>query len=305
MRAIFVADVHLQAQAPIARSAEPDWFAAMARPLEELHELKARCNDAPILYAGDIFNQWNASPEVINFALEYLPHGFAIPGQHDLPNHNYDEIKRSAYWTLVEAGQLDNLESGEVEGSSGLVLHGFPWGFPLTTSKHQERKYAVGALQIAVVHQFVWCTNTGYPGALKENLVGNLCKNITGYDAVVFGDNHKGFDALVNKMTICNCGALMRRKTDERDYRPSVSLLHADGTVTRHYLDISQDKFIEVTEAEEAVEKILDMTAFVSGLQDLEANDALDFVAAVKRFLKDNKVVGRVAEIILEATGCG
>jgi len=269
----------------------------MARPLNEIRELKTRCNDAPILYAGDIFNQWNASPEIINFAIEHLPRGYAIPGQHDLPNHNYDEIERSAYQTLVKAGVLWNMIPGLEGVSAGLFITGFPWGFPMTSTKPSKE-----ALKIAIAHQFVWCTNTGYPGAPKENLAGNLCKNITGYDAIVFGDNHKGFDALVNKMRICNCGTLMRRKTDERDYKPGVGLLHADGKVTRHYLDTSQDKFIQATEAEEAVEKILDMTAFVSGLRDLEANDALDFVVAVKRFLKDNKVAGRVAEIILEAT---
>ena len=270
--------------------------------LQKKHQEFSGCS-VPILYAGDIFNQWNASPEVINFALANLPEGWAIPGQHDLPNHNYEEIKRSAYWTLVEAGLLTNLEPDkETEIGGDILATGFPWGFDLKPPRHP----GAAVTHIAVIHHFIWTNKeTGYPGAPEASHVKHPTTKFTGYDVEVYGDNHKGFLLEGSGTNIFNCGALMRRKTDERNYRPGVGLLHTDGTVTRHYLDTSQDKFIQATEAEEAVEKILDMTAFVSGLRDLETNDALDFVTAVKWFLKDNKVVGRVAEIILEATVCG
>ena len=98
--AIFAADLHLSLKAPIWRSTEQDWFEAMLRPLVELRTL-ATLHNCPIVYAGDIFDKWNSPPELINFAIEHLPKGHAIPGQHDLPLHNYEDIRKSAYWTLV------------------------------------------------------------------------------------------------------------------------------------------------------------------------------------------------------------
>ena len=110
--AIACADIHLQHTAPICRSGEPDWYAAMARPLEELRGLQENY-DCPILCAGDVFNHWNnCPPELINWAIKHLPKMYAIPGQHDLPQHRLDDVRKSAYWTMVEAGVIENLPLG-------------------------------------------------------------------------------------------------------------------------------------------------------------------------------------------------
>ena len=302
MQAILVSDIHLQANAPVCRAGEPDWFAAMTRPLQELAALQKHHGGAPILYAGDIFDQWHARPEVINFALTNLPQGYAVPGQHDLPDHNYAEIHRSAYWTLVEAGCIQNLGPGErhiikTPDKLPLAVYGFPWGCPIHSCEE-----TVVALRVAVVHSFIWQKDAGYIGAPVDRMVG-ACKNMfRGYTAVAFGDNHKGFIADGDGVAVCNCGGLMRRKIDERNYRPGVGLLHADGAITRHYLDITEDHFAAMTEAEEAVAQVLDMSAFVDGLRNLETNDALDFIAALKRFIRDNKTPPQVAEVILQAS---
>jgi len=306
VRAILVSDIHLQAKPPVARSAEPDWFAAMARPLTEVADL-AEQHDCPVFYAGDIFDRWDARPEIVNFALAHLPDGYAIPGQHDLPYHDYQEIKRSAYWTLVEAAKLVNLVPAELtQGGASilawpdLIVYGFPWG-------HQPEpiKPIKGTIQLAIVHGFIWQKGTGYPGASVEAKVGAYRERLQGYTAAAFGDNHKGFLADAGGVAVCNCGGLMRRHTDERDYQPGVGLLHADGSITRHYLDTTEDQFIETTEAEEVVEQVLDMSAFVTGLRELGADDALDFLLAVERFLQGNEVSDRAQEIILAACGEG
>jgi len=302
VRAICVSDLHLQARAPIARSSEPDWFAAMARPLEEIAALVEK-HDCPVLYAGDIFDRWNASPEVINFALRHLPRGYAVPGQHDLPNHSYLDIKRSAYWTLVEAAHLINVLPGEpILLDNGVLIYGFPWGVDLKPKPSTSS----GILNVALIHKYIWTKETGYVGAPDTARVSAYTGPMAGHDVAVFGDNHKGFiQHHKNGPCIINCGGLMRRKVDERKYRPGVGLLLADGTVERHYLDTTEDKFITATEAEEVVGKLLDMSSFVDGLHGLEANDALDFTAAITRFIQDNDIPKRVAEIILQSTEGG
>lgn len=298
MRAIFVADVHLQARAPIARSPEPDWFAAMSRPLREIKEL-AEEHNCPVLYAGDIFDRWNAPAEVINFALEELPKGYAVPGQHDLPNHNYGHIKKSAYWTLCRAGLLTNIEPGEsVVVGEKLIATGWPWGFaPCPCQKTHPHN-----THIALVHAFIYTRATGYPGAPVAERINAYKTKLQGYDVGVFGDNHKGFIRTTGNTTIANCGGVMRRRVDERDYKPGVCLLHSDGTVTRHHFSTATDVMIDLTGAEEVVGRLLNMTDFVGDLRGLGAADAMDFVEALKRFIKTNNITENVAKLIRAAT---
>lgn len=295
--AILLSDIHLSLKPPVWRSAEPDWFEAMARPLDEIKELQKEYPYCPILCAGDIFDKWNSSPEIINFALEHLPDGmFAIPGQHDLPLHNYEDIKRSAYWTLVEADKITNVTQDLINiASSELTLYGIPYGGRIDSATPHQSEF----LQIAIVHDYVWITNYGYPGAPLENNVSALEKKLSGWDVVVFGDNHKGFLTYkIGQTTVFNCGTLMRRKLDEIDYKPQVGLLLDTGEVISHYLDISKDKYLDKVEGK--VDPELDMTSFIEELEKL-GETALDFRDAMKRFFRKGKITNEAKQVIIDA----
>lgn len=296
--AILCSDLHLQARPPVARSTEPDWFAAMAYPLDQLRTMADKY-DVPVVVAGDIFDRWNSPPAVINFALKHLPDCYAVPGQHDLPDHRYEDIERSAYWTLVEAGKVTNLEPGEpFVVSDGFVLHGFPWGHPV---KPVGKDYsAPGWVDLAVVHAYIWKTGCSYPGAPATARLGAFRKKLEGYTAAVFGDNHKGFLVHGDPCPVLNAGGFMRRKVDEIEYEPKVGLLYSNGTIERVALETVGEKFIDLTQAAELVEKVLDMSEFIGGLRRLGGTDALDFVGALKRFLDDNGISESVRKIILE-----
>jgi len=121
----------------------------------------------------------------------------------------------------------------------------------------------------------------------------------------VFGDNHKPFIHLESGCCIVNCGGFMRRKVDERCHRPGVVLLYDDATVERYTFSIADETFAEVSEAEAMVDRLLDMDALIKSLKTLGADEALDFRAAVDRFLVDNAVPEPVARIILEACSEG
>src|SRR5574339_574374 len=73
---ISVSDLHLSSEVPRARG-EKDWFPVMERYLEQLARLKKtyRCE---VVYAGDIFDDWRVSAELINFTLKHLPSGYAV-----------------------------------------------------------------------------------------------------------------------------------------------------------------------------------------------------------------------------------
>ncbi len=300
--AILCADFHLSLRPPIWRSVEEDWFEAMKRPLDEIRELQEEFN-CPVICAGDIFDRWNSSPELINFAMKNLPDNFySIPGQHDLPLHNYKDINKSAYWTLVEGNRTRTLFPASGEGNlwvlkNDIILHGFPYGFPIKTlySKSKNKTH------IAVVHKYVWIKGKSYPKAPMNCKLTSRSNNL-GYDIIVYGDNHQGFLFKQYDTQIFNCGTLMRRKSDEIDYRPQVGLLLNTGEIIKHSLDISKDKFLPFTNNISEEMSKLDMDAFVQELEGLDSV-ILDFEEAMIRFFRKNKVDKKVKDIILKAIG--
>ena len=293
--AILCSDIHLQAKPPAVRSAEPDWFEAMARPLQEVRNLQ-QAHASPVLIAGDVFDKWYAAPEVINFAIENLPRDcYTIPGQHDLPYHNYNDMRRTAYGTLVASGRITDL--GKTPYQIGKVyVHPFPWGTDITPCDDTR-----SGIHLALIHKYIWKLDHGYTGAPEDAKVGAYRKQLEGYDVCVFGDNHKGFMTNRRNQYILNCGGFMRRKIDEIKYQPHIGLLYEDGTVQRHALDCSQDMFIDTDRALLSAEsRAIDMHDFMDELSKLGA-EGLDFVEAVERYISDNKIEDRPAAIMRSA----
>lgn len=304
--AIFCADLHLSHKPTLARSNEDDWYGVMEGCLKQLTDLRNTHSSLegppPIICSGDILDKWNAPAELINFAIANLPDMYAVPGQHDLPYHNYEDIAKSAYWTLVQVGRITNLRPGVPLGVGSLCLHGFPFGFE---PKSLEKKLAPW-MDVAVVHKFIWTKSTGYVGAPEENRLKSQLKNLQGYDVAVFGDNHKGFISSSmeeGRTDVINCGGFMRRKSDEADYKPSVGLLYSDGSIERHYLDTSKDKMLAGKEAlSEAVQGI----GFEGFLEELSTlgRSAIDFTEAVKQTLQREKIPDSVRDIVLQVMDC-
>lgn len=286
--AVLCSDLHLSHNPPILRSAEPDWYAAMQRPLEELSDV---ANGLPVLCAGDVFDKWNPPPELINFAIKSLPANvYAVPGQHDMPNHRYEDLGRSGYGTLVLARKITNIPPNPLVIKNGIVLFGWPWGKDISPLANYYPDKDV--INLAVVHQYVWGPpSTRYKGAPKEASLHNFSKKVLGYDAVVIGDNHRGWCNL----KFINCGTFMRRKSDELDYDPQIGLLHRSGKITPYLLDCSEDEYIDLGE-ELSLGKQTE--EFLNSIYNL-TEQSLDFVAALQRLITD-KAVSQQARAILE-----
>lgn len=296
--AVCVADLHLSLLPPACR-ADKDWLKTQAFYLKQL---RVFAEDLPILCAGDIFDRWNPPPELITFALRELPDGMlCVPGQHDLPNHRLDQVYRSGYGVLVEAGKIKNISSSVLVPPSGnLAAYGFGWEEELEplSDSNTPRNATKAIIHIALIHRYCWTEGKGYPDAPESDLVSAYKKQLKGYDVAVFGDNHKHFIAQAGDCTVFNCGGFIRRKSDEISRKPCVGLICADGTVERRLLDTSIDLFHDAPEKREEVS--VDMKAFIDGLEKL-GEHGLNFREAVERHLKNDDIAKETKEIILKA----
>lgn len=286
--AVLFSDLHLTLQMPSCRNDE-DWQGVQ---WECLNQIKAY--GLPVVCAGDIFDRWNPSPELINRALAWLPDKMiCVPGQHDLPLHRIDLMDRSGYGVLKSVGKIIDLSRGGSYSERGFTAYGFGWNEPIKPPKADRR-----GVQLAVVHRYCWKKDCSYPGAPEEANVSNLAAQLKGYDAAVIGDNHKGFLITTKQGTsLLNSGGFIRRKSDEMDYRPGYGILYSDGSIERAYLR-TDDKFHPKDKVREEVP--FDMSSFVERLGEL-GDSGMDFRVAVEEHLKSSELDDKTKEIILTA----
>lgn len=304
--AIAISDLHLSLLRPACRN-DRNWMATQAYYLGQVTSLSYELN-IPVLCAGDIFDRWNPPAELISFALRCLPTGMiCVPGQHDLPNHRIDQVHRSGYGCLMQAGKIVDVSGENREAHNNSTkdfvpfrVYGFGWNQEITPPRKSE------ILQIALIHRYCWTEERKYPGAPEEANVAAYAKQLKGYDVAIFGDNHLRFMASVggdgrnvgSGCKVVNCGGFMRRKSDEIGRKPAMALIYSDGTVSWKKLDLTLDIFNE--KAEERPEVPINMKQFIDGLESL-GEQGMDFRAACENHLRNDDVPEAVKQIIINA----
>ena len=303
--ALTVSDVHLSHRTPLIRQAETNWYDVMRRQLDEIADV-AEKYDIPILFAGDLFHTYNEPHELIEWFIRYAPFMNGVPGQHDLPYHNYEHKHRSAYGIIQAAEHLHNIEPGEpwkyYINKIPVYVHAFPWGATVKPCDRDATRELYtsdpepNALHIALIHEYVWTKTTGYTGADPKKRVLRTKKKLDGYDFAVFGDNHIGFKS----GNIVNNGTFIRRRKDEIDRVPCYSLLYSDGSIERKELrSAKDDKFLSMEEIElvDINQEIREFTKTLTGDMD----NALDYKESVVGYCQTNQVKNEVKGVLLDA----
>ena len=302
--AILCGDIHLSHNAPKNRAEKKhNWYKAMAQSLYQLR-VKQEEHQCPIIIAGDIFDKWDSPAELINFAIKEMPDEVhAIPGQHDLPNHRHDLIHKSAYWTLVESGKIENIPVGEsyVFKPEKLDVIAYPWNVPLSPyggdCPHKD------FLKLAVIHRYCYKNinghNSGYKGAPQEAEIQQQVKKLKGFDAAVFGDNHTRWFYKGENINVVNCGTFMRRSIKDKDITPNVAYLYSDGRIHIDTID-TDDKWLDAPINEELTQNTEEITKFVHKLLKAET-DSINFREIVEKACAKKGVSQEVKEIILES----
>jgi DNA repair exonuclease SbcCD nuclease subunit len=300
---IFTADIHWTETPPISRSKTDTWLGYQEWYWRQVTGLQQRHKQAPIFIAGDVFNRWNVSHQLVNHVINWMKGSlvYAIPGNHDTPEHAYNQLGRSAYWTLVEAGVLNHLSPGAPHAINELEVHAYPHGFVVKPLPEPGNGLM---LRVALIHDFIWTEKTGYEGAPVSNRFGAWRKRLVGYDVAVFGDNHKGFMIDKEGQVVYNCGSFMARHSDERSYKPRVGILRTDGSMSHHYLDTSKDLWIDPHEDVKRLESalLLDLSQFAEELSNLHA-DRVDFVKECVRWIDNSTTSDMVRRMLYKALG--
>ena len=293
--AIIFSDIHLTETAPICRI--DDYIEAQKNKLDFISELQRKYM-CPVLCAGDVFNGWKPSPWLISFALKYLPDNLiAIPGQHDLPQHNLDLIEKSGFNALMEAGKISN----EIKYTSVLYQQAFdviciPFGEKIPENKRSKDQ------SILMLHQLTW-QKEPWPGAPPEGNARKLLKENPDFDLIITGDNHQAFTEEYKGRLLVNPGSMMRSTAKQIDFQPRVYLWNAESnTVQIEYLSIEKS-VVSREHLEMQEERTNRLDSFIEVLQSEEFEIGVSFEENIKHVLKSTKISKSVKDKVLEAVG--
>jgi len=278
---ILTSDWHLRESIPICRTEE--FLTAQWTKVDFISALQQE-HGCPVLHAGDLFNHWKPAPYLLSKTMEHLPEQFrTIYGNHDLPQHNFEERDKSGIYVLEQAGKLE-------------VLEGTHWGDTPT----KRSAYLVGHdRSILMWHVMTYQTKLPWPGCTDPKAAGILRK-YKDYDIILSGHNHKAFVETYEKRLLVNPGSITRQDADQIDFKPRVYLYFADtNTVEPVYLPIKSDAVTRMhldrgNQRDERIE------AFISKIGgSYEAG--LDFESNLEKFFQSNNIRQSVKEKVYKA----
>ena len=292
--AILSADWHIRAGTPICRT--DDFWTAQWSKVIEVFKLADRYK-IPIIIAGDVGHrpQWPDHLEskfVEIFNAFGCPHIYCIPGQHDLPNHNLENIDKSAFHLMKIVGCF---RSSFPVSREFFQLHGFPYGKKLKKPLKAES----GLKQVAIWHHMVIGDRKLWPGQVADTARHILKKNPF-FDLIVTGDNHLPFVEKIGDMLLVNPGSLTRQTAAQYDHKPRVYLWYPESMTVEPFFfpvkqsDVTREHIIEKKSVDER------LRVFVKSLQSHQ-EVGLSFEKNLYKFIQDNRISKKVEEKVYNA----
>jgi len=281
--AILCADMHLRSSVPRART-DNYWIAQWMKV--QFIKILQRKHNCPVFHAGDLFDYWKPTPELLTHTIRHLPFTFwTIYGQHDLPQHNIDLADKCGVNTLAESSNLQ-------------ILPGCHWGMNPTEDK-AGLTFLEGRRSVLIWHTLTYKDERPYPDHKGPSAM-RLLRKYPDMDLIVTGDNHIPFVQAYEGRLLVNPGSMMRMTAAQIDHQPRVYLWYAlSNTVEPVYLPITEGVLTrDHIDVKERRERRID--AFISKL-DTTWEAETGFEENLEVFFNTNETDQDIRDIIYKA----
>lgn len=229
--AITTSDWHIRGTVPASR-AESDWYEVMDKRIAQVMKLQDELGGAPVIIAGDVFDNPNPHSEVARWGINALRHMaevgpiYAIPGNHDLNYHLMDNHTKGAYGLASDFG-FTNLIPGKwttIEHAGYKVaLWPMPWGYYEVPEKSVKAD-----AKIAVAHKYMYSSkDKTYVGADEEGAVTGHTAWGKHFDVIAIGDNHISWRA----GKFLNHGSLFSMTSAQKQHEHLLGIVYSDGSL--------------------------------------------------------------------------
>lgn len=260
MKFVQCADLHIRGEAPICRI-DDDWLDAQRKNVRFIVD-EANRRKLPLLLLGDIFQTPRTATAAVNMLIRELKrckYGIKIlPGNHDLPQHNYELIQESSLGTILHS--FEELKDGEGFTAS-----------PFGLDKPSEEP-------IRFLHRLVFPDEQSRPVEECGQTAQDILDEFPQQKWIFVGDYHHKFHYENEGRHVVNTGCLNIQVSDMADYKPNIAVVDTDaGTV--EWVEVPQpsgvvcsDHLVAEKEREERISALIETIENSSGV-------TLDFVS--------------------------
>lgn len=295
MKIISISDLHARATQPLNR--KDDFVEAWFRKFRQVIDYTNKV-DGVLVIAGDLLDKAAIPIWLLNRILDEFERlktqALVIPGNHDTPGHDVNNIRQSGLWAFHRAGSPVTLcplgsWTPRWDGDQLVIFHTLPFGMEPLESMAPE----LGAYNVLVAHMPVF--ETAVPFYMPDGLtIEQLEATYPGYDLYLVGDIHT---PAVKSKTIVS-GSIMRQTIVQKDFRPRFYEIDTEtNEVTAHFFEIEADVWKEQVEAK-------DDETYRAELQDLadalrQRAEKLDYSQVVSQLAADRPAIkSKIQEII-------
>lgn len=216
---IVAADLHFRKDLPRCRL-DPDWMKTQTEAVQTIVQ-EAEKRKCSIFLVGDLFHTSVVQEEIKNWFLSLFPREktFILPGQHDLPYHQWAYVRRSSFGVLMNTYPLiSSCLFSMYSPMDNFHAQAAPFGLD------KDPDWTLENARIVFSHQmcFEKESDRPFPGVGKS--ASELCGEYPSAKWIFTGDWHKGF-YYHNQGTdqhVINPGCLTRQASDFIDYQPRV-----------------------------------------------------------------------------------
>lgn len=291
MKILLTADWHIRGDRPRCRIDE-DWIESQRQDIQAVVDIARREKVDEAWVLGDLFHQPRAATEAVNMVLvglkdlrEVCP-VYILPGNHDLPYHDYGNLEQSSLGIVLKS--FPELQTRE--DPSGLTLAAAPFGLD-PVDPHSD---------VWATHQLTFENDETKPPMAGGKIAQDLLDEAPNVRVVVTGDYHRGYVYTgADGRRVITPGCLNIQAADMDDYKPHVYIWDtATDQVTPHYLPINSVAIVtDYLAAEKERDKRMDRCLEVA---TAAASVALSFTDNLKAAAEGPGVFPGVKGIINE-----
>ena len=291
MKILLTADWHIRGDRPRCRIDE-DWIESQRQDIQAVVDIARREKVDEAWVLGDLFHQPRAATEAVNMVLVGLKDlrdvcpVYILPGNHDLPYHDYGNLEQSSLGIVLKSFP----ELRTREEPRGLTLAAAPFGLD-PVDPHAD---------VWATHQLTFENAETKPPMAGGKIAQDLLDEAPGVHVVVTGDYPRGYVYTgADGRRVITPGCLNIQAADMDDYTPHVYIWDtATDQVTPHYLPINSVAIVtDYLAAEKARDERMDRCLEVA---TAAASVALSFTDNLKAAAEGPGVSPGVKGIINE-----
>lgn len=275
MKYLITSDWHLRADTPRCRL---DNFVETQKKILDFIKALSKEHNVPIYIAGDIFHKPRVPPVMESMFLSITnKNTYIMPGQHDIPNHNMENLRESSFHVIsFNSNNWDNwvpFGNKEVNKTEGELLG---------------------------IHELVVDDKSNLGEFTDVSTAYDILKRYPNFKYIVAGDNHRGF---VHKgrdgRYVIVPGCITRQASDFMDYTPHIILLDTD---IDEITEIPVPDPIEMVTNEYTVKEEQRNERILTFVESIKKADkvGLSFQDNLEKAMKINKIDKGVEKVIHE-----